>query len=178
MPHGIWLPVVVDVTSPAGSAPLERDRPVVVHAPSRSRLKGSADIDATLRRLHDEGLCEYRRLERVPPTEMPAALAAADVVLDQFAIGSYGVLACEAMAAGRVVVGHVRQDVRERVGEPLPVVEATPDDVEDVLRALVDDRDAARATAAAGRAFVERVHGGRRSGQVLAEHLLSLPHRG
>lgn len=173
VPHGTWLPVVVDTDVPTGAEPLERDVPVVVHAPSRSRLKGTADIDDVLTALHEQGIVEYRRLGGVPPEQMPATLAAADVVLDQFAIGSYGVLACEAMAAGRVVVGHVRDDVRARVGEPLPIVEATPDDVADVLRELLADRDAARATARAGRDFVRRVHDGRRSGQVLLEELLS-----
>ncbi len=172
VPHGIWLPVVVDLHAPTGEPPMSRQLPVVLHVPSRSRLKGSADIDEILAGLHDEGVLEYRRLSGVAPADMPGVLASADVVLDQFAIGSYGVLACEAMAAGRVVVGHVRDDVRQMIGEELPIVEATPDDVEEVLRRLFADPDAARRTAAAGRAFVERVHDGARSGAMIVEHLL------
>ena len=174
-PQATWLPVVVDVAVPHDAPLLERDVPVVVHAPSSARLKGSAAVDGIVQRLHREGVCEYRRVSGVAPQGIPAVLAEADVVLDQFAIGSYGVLACEGMAAGRVVVGHVRPEVRERVGRPLPIVEATPEDLEEVLRGLFADRDAARVAAAQGRRFVEDVHDGRTAGSALVEQLLARP---
>ena len=118
-------------------------------------------------------MIRYRAARGVAPEAMPALLAEADVVLDQFSLGSYGVLACEAMAAGRVVVGNVggrvRDRVRDLVGEDPPLVQATPDDLEDVLRGLLADPDGARAAALRGLDFVGRVHDGHRSGQVLAD---------
>ena len=105
-------------------------------------------------------------------------IASADIVLDQFALGSYGVLACEAMAAGRVVVGNVNAHVRDRVGRvgrDLPIVQATPRDLGEVLLELIADPDAARKAAAAGREFVADVHSGPRAGVALREHLLAGP---
>ena len=121
------------------------------------------------------GRIEYRRLQGVGPEEMPAAVAAADVVIDQFSIGTYGVLPCEAMAAGRLVVSHVSDQVREHVltttGLELPVVQATPDTLPEVLDRLVADRDTAREVADAGPGFVRAVHSGETSAAVLVRTL-------
>jgi len=162
VPDARWLPVVVDPDVWRGErVPLERARPVVVHAPSHTVLKGSLAVDAVAEELAARGVIEYRRLRDVPPDEMPAALAGADIVLDQFALGDYGVLACQAMAAGRVVVGHVADRVRKRLPAELPIVQATPADLRDVLLRVVEERDAARATAAEGVEFVRAYHDGR-----------------
>ena len=70
-------------------------------------------------------MIEYRQIVGVPHAEMPEFYAGADIVLDQFTLGSYGVAACEAMASGRLVMGHVdepaRAEVRDRTGLDLPV---------------------------------------------------------
>lgn len=176
VPGSIWLPVVVDVRRWRPGAPvLERRRPVVVHVPSRASIKGSARVDEVLTRLHEAGQVEYRRLQGIEPARMPEIISQADVLLDQFALGSYGVLACEGMAAARVVLGHVTPDVRRAVkaacGVDLPVLEATPDTIEEVLASLVADREGARARAEHGRTFVETLHDGRHSAGVLRDHL-------
>jgi hypothetical protein len=114
---------------------------------------------------------DYRRLEAVTPADMPATIASADIVLDQFALGSYGVMAVQSMAAGRVVVGHVPPEVRARVGREVPIVEADPTTLAEVVRDLVTDRSNAREAAKAGPGFAEQVHGGARSARVLREAL-------
>lgn len=178
VPEARWLPTIVDPAQWASaSVPLERARPIVAHAPSSAPTKGSDLIDPVLRRLDAEGLVEYRRIERVPFERMPEVYRDADIVLDQFRLGDYGVAACEAMAAGRVVVAHVSEVVREHVrsetGLDLPIVEASADTLEAVLRSLVASPDEAQATAAAGEAFVRAVHDGRRSAEVLRPFLES-----
>ncbi|PKW27218.1 glycosyltransferase involved in cell wall biosynthesis [Phycicoccus duodecadis] len=171
VPEAHWLPVVVDVDAWASDAPLlERRVPVALHAPSRAALKGSGRVDALLTALHDKGVIEYRRIEHTPPSEMPRLIADADLVLDQFAIGTYGALALEAMSAGRLVLSNVTDQVRDAAGGP-PIIEATPDTLEDVIRSVLDDRDAARRTAAEGTAFARAHHDGRRSARVLHDVL-------
>lgn len=176
VPGACWCPVVVDGDLWAtAEEPMRRQRPVVAHAPSSSRMKGSDLIDPVVQRLADDGLIEYRRIQDVPPSQMPEVYRTADIVLDQFRLGSYGVAACEGMAASRVVVGHIAPRVRERVrqatGIDLPIVEATPDTLEDVLRGLVAAPDDAVATAHASREFVRHVHGGRLSADALTPFL-------
>lgn len=178
VPEATWLPVVVDAArwaDAAPSAPLMRDRPVVVHAPSRAGLKGTALITPTMRRLHEEGAVEYREITGVSASRMPEVYGKADIVLDQFSLGIYGVAACEALASGRVVVSHVSEVVRERVrtrtSRELPVLEARAADLERVLRDILADRDRARGIAAAGPGFVQAVHSGHRSADALAGFL-------
>lgn len=178
VPGATWLPVVVDHErwASAATAPaLERRRPVVAHAPSNAGLKGSELIADTVSRLDAEGIIEYREVRSVASEQMPGVYGDADIVLDQFALGIYGVAACEALAAGRVVVSHVaeftRETVRRRTGMELPIVEARADRLESVLRSVVAERDRFRAVAATGPAFVRAVHDGRRSAEALSSFL-------
>ncbi|WP_417503558.1 hypothetical protein [Microbacterium sp.] len=178
VPDASWLPVVVETGSwaeAASGAPLLRDRPVVVHAPSRGGLKGTSLITPTLRRLHENGTIEYREVTGVPASRMPEVYGDADIVLDQFSLGIYGVAACEAMASGRVVISHVSDTVRERVrtntGHDLPILESRAADLERVLQEILVDRSGAVAAAAAGPEFVRTVHSGCRSAAVLAGFL-------
>lgn len=176
VPYATWLPVVVDIERWSSvDSPLLRDRPVVAHAPSYGFVKGSELIDPIVQALDDEGLIEYRRIEKVPYERMPEVYRSADIVLDQFRLGDYGVAACEAMAAGRVVVGHVsehsRDVVRTETGHELPVVQAMINDLDRVLRMLIGDRERSRAIASDGRLFAEAVHDGRRSSSVLSGFL-------
>lgn len=172
-----WLPVVVDPARwQCRTTPLAHGgRPVVAHVPSTAAVKGTALIEQGLRALEAEGLVEYRRIEGLASDEMPAAYGSADIVLDQFRIGSYGVAACEAMAAGRIVVSHVAAGVRERVlessGRALPIVQSQVDELVGVLRAIIDDPTTALAAAAEGPRFVAAVHDGTRSAAVLASFL-------
>jgi len=183
IPSARWLPVVVDPQRwlarpwepPTGSqAGLP---PLVVHVPSSARIKGTELIEPVLDRLVAAGRIRYRPLRNVPQDDMPSVFAEADIVLDQFAIGSYGVAAVEALATGRVVVGHVRPEVRHRVlqdtGWSLPIVESTPRTLERVIEELLADRSSWQDRALLGPAFVDDVHDGRRSAAILDDFLLS-----
>ncbi|WP_405056009.1 glycosyltransferase [Kribbella sp. NBC_01505] len=172
VPQATWCPVVVETDVWRSDAPvLARKRPVVAHAPSKAVIKGSDLIDPIMTELDRRGVITYRRVQGVDPADMPAVYGDADIVIDQFRIGNYGVAACEAMAAGRIVVSYVSKDVRDRVtdatGLELPIVQATPDTLEDVLLGLIAEPERAREIAARGPVFVEEVHDGRRSGEVL-----------
>lgn len=173
VPTATWLPVVVRPDRWAClEAPMQREVPVVVHAPSSPWIKGSSLIEPAMRTLHDEGLIEYRTLDGVPHEQMPRIYTDADIVLDQFRIGSYGVAACEAMAAGRVVVGFVSEQVRNVVADQtrldLPIVQALAQDLETVIAELIIERSRAREIAAKGPTFVREVHDGRRSALALS----------
>ena len=177
VPYARWLPVVIDPERWTTEAPvLERDRPVVLHVPSNALVKGTAEIEPTLHRLHDAGVIEYRRVENVGHDAMPGVYAAADIVLDQFRLGDYGVGAVEAMAAGRLVVSHVSAQARGVVsdasGRELPVLEADIDSLESVLRSVVSDPARSRALASKGPGFARLVHDGEFSRAVLDRDFL------
>ncbi|WP_022893629.1 hypothetical protein [Agromyces subbeticus] len=178
LPGATWCPVVVDLRRWAvDRVPRAQGTPLrVAHAPSVAAAKGTALIMPALERLEAEGVIRLDLISGVPSAEMPPAFAAADVVLDQFRAGSYGVAACEAMAAGCIVVGSVSQQVREEVraqtGLEVPILEASPDTLERMLRDLAadPDLDARRADMTE---FVGDVHDGRRSARALLEHWIA-----
>ncbi|GAA2235020.1 hypothetical protein GCM10010401_03600 [Rarobacter faecitabidus] len=174
VPYATWCPVVVSperwVTDATAGG---RERPIVVHIPSRAAVKGSHLVEPVIDRLAERGEVEFVTARDVRAARMPELYRNADIVLDQFRLGSYGVAACEAMAAGRVVVGHVAEPVRAHVraatGLDLPIVEATPDTVADAIRSLIADRVEMQAIGRRGVEFVSRVHDGQLSARLLVE---------
>jgi hypothetical protein len=174
VPEAHWCPIMVDVERWTGGRPiLSRPVPVVAHVPSLGATKGTHVLEPALRRLHDLGKIDYRRASGVPAGMMPGLIGDADIVLDPDLIGSYGVAGCEAMAAGRVVIGHVLPEVRRKVRElamvDLPIVEADPDTFEAMLSDLIASPERMRALAAAGHAYMQAVHSGTMSAAVLRE---------
>lgn len=175
-PRARWLPIIVDPADwRTDRAALDREVPVVLHAPTNPIVKGTALIEPTLDRLHEAGLIEYERVLRVPAAEMPAKYARADIVLDQFSLGIYATTSIEAMAAGRLVIAHLHDQVRDHIhaetGLEPPVVEATPDTLEAVLRDVLSRPEHYREIARRGPAFVDAVHDGTLSADVLAPFL-------
>lgn len=175
VPGAHWCPVVVD---PARWATARTERPLgaplrVAHAPSVSAVKGTQLILPALERLVDDRIITLDLVTGVPSSEMPQRFADADVVIDQMRIGSYGVAAVEAMAAGCVVVGHVSTAVRSLVqaqsGKALPIIEATVDTIESALRELAIGGSLAPHREQ-GDHFVRAVHDGRFSARMLREH--------
>jgi glycosyltransferase involved in cell wall biosynthesis len=167
-----WLPVVVDPDELASTSPvMEREVPVVLHAPSASALKGSAFVDPVLTDLDARGLIKYQRVQNVPHPELVAMVKDADIVVDQLLLGSYGVFACEAMAAGRLTVGHVADHVRDLLPTDLPIVEATPYDLTEVIERLIAEREESRKIADAGPRYIREVHDGRKSVEALLPFL-------
>lgn len=177
LPHAHFLGVIVDPAKWAtDSRALVRRTPLVVHAPTQSHVKGTTLIEPRLTRLIDSGVLKYRRIDGKANSEMPRILAEADILLDQFRIGDYGVAACEAMAAQRLVIGHVSDQVRLEVerhaGVPLPIVEANPENVDEVLEQVLADRPRFAQIAATGPEFVRSLHDGRFSQRVLMDRFL------
>lgn len=176
VPRSRWLPVVVEPSVWESMEPsFQRDIPVVAYAPSNSLMKGSASVDAQLADLDRQGVIRYRKLQGIPAAEMPAAYRGADIVLDQFRLGDYGVAACEALAAGRVVIGHVNDENRARVraaaGVELPIVQSRLSEIIDTIRAVLSDRVKWSEHAQRGPDFVRALHDGTVSAHVLAKFL-------
>jgi len=174
LPRAVWVPVVVGAASFVRTPPaLTGRRPVVAHAPSSSWLKGSEWVDPVLQRMEREGLLTYRRLENVPPIMVPSLLREVDVVVDQVVMGNPGVLAAQAMAAGRLVLSHLPDPVRRRFADPPPVVETTPATLEQVLLSVIENPEHYSQIAARGVEFARKYHDGRMSARVLTAALSS-----
>ena len=175
-PMATWLPIVIDPADWRTDRPvLSGDIPVVLHAPTKPAVKGTALIEPVVDALSADGIIDYQRIIKVPAVEMPRRYADADVVLDQFALGIYATTSIEAMAAGRLVVAHLHDQVREHIlavtGREAPIVEATPDTIGEVLRDVADRPEHYRDIARMGPGYVDEVHNGAMSARVLAPFL-------
>ena len=78
-------------------------------------------------------------------------------------LGWYGGLAVESMALGVPVISHIRavdlEHVPRAFARDLPIIDATPGSIRDVLRTwLVERREELPQVGLRGRAFVERWH--------------------
>lgn len=176
LPSARWLPVVIDPDLwQVDTVPLLTERPLVVHAPSHAGVKGSEAADEVLGRLDAERLIKYRRLTGVAHAEIRDVYRNADIVVDSLRMGGYGVGACEAMAAGRLVLSYVndfsRATVEAQLGQPVPIWPADAVSLESQLLAVLADRERARDLAAQGPGFVRHGHDGRASAAVLAPFL-------
>ncbi|MER6999064.1 glycosyltransferase [Streptomyces sp. NPDC000410] len=172
LPTAMWAPLVVDVRSWASEHPvMERERPVVLHAPSKRWTKGTDRIVPVLTELHDKGVIEFRLAEGIPWTEMRELVRSCDLVLDQFTTGSYGTFAVEAMAAGRPVIGYISDEVKAVTEGALPIVNATPDTLRTVIESLLDDRAATARVGHASVGFARTHHDGTRTAQVIKAFL-------
>ncbi|MEP6813067.1 MAG: hypothetical protein ABI990_08765, partial [Actinomycetota bacterium] len=158
VPDAHVIPPGIDVEAIEPAPPGNRERPIVVHAPSSRTRKGTEHVVAACAELgadleivegldHREAFERYRR---------------ADVIVDQLNAGWYGVFAIEAMALGKPVVTFLHEDAvrrtEEAFGLEVPIVNATKKSLVKVLRPLIASAEQRARVGAASRAYVEEVH--------------------
>lgn len=170
VPDATVVPPGVDLAAITPVPPADRKRPVVVHAPSSRRRKGTEHV---LRAC--EGLdVDLRIVEGLPHDEAFALYRDADIVVDQLNAGWYGVLAIECLALGKPVVTFLHDDAKrlteDAYGIEVPLVGATADTLRDRLTELVEQGPAERRRIGeASRAYAERVHDVERITDALVE---------
>ncbi len=159
VPEATMIPPGIDLTAVTPSPPSGRRRPVVVHAPSSRRRKGT---DHVLRAC--EGLdVELRIVEGVHHDEALALYRDADIVVDQLNAGWYGLFAIECMALGKPVLTFLHDEAVRRTedayGVQVPIVNTTHDTLHERLAELVAMAPSERnEIGRASRAYVEHVH--------------------
>jgi hypothetical protein len=136
-----------------------REVPVVLHAPSHSNIKGTAELMRALDALAREGVRFDRVLiENRPNPEVLAAMRRADVVIDQLHLPLHGKLGVEAMASGCALATCDRHDW-EPFPDGRPIWHIDVANVKRQLRRLLSERALRVELARAGRRHVERYHG-------------------
>jgi glycosyltransferase involved in cell wall biosynthesis len=170
VPEAEVIPPGIDVRAIEPAPPVDRTRPVIVHAPSSRRRKGTEHVIAAC-----EGLdADLVLVEGVRHDEAFERYREADIVVDQLNAGWYGLFAIECMALGKPVVSYLHEEAVDRteqaLGARLPIVPATKDDLRARLEPLVASAAERRRIGAESRAYVERVHDLER----VADRLLAL----
>jgi glycosyltransferase involved in cell wall biosynthesis len=158
VPDADVVPPPIDTAAVTPVPPSSRSRPLVVHAPSSRRRKGTEHVVAACARLP----VELDVVEGVKHDEAVRRVARADIVVDQLNAGWYGIAALEAMALGKPVVTFLHEEAvartEEAFGVQVPIVGATKDTLAEQLIPLVESSEERLRRGAASRAYVERVH--------------------
>jgi len=170
VPDAEVVPPGIDLRDYAPRPSGHRDRPVVVHAPSSRRRKGTEHVIAACEQLP----VELEIVEGLHHDEARRRYENADIVVDQLNAGWYGVFAIEAMALGKPVITFLREQAVRRTEESfdtrVPLLNATAETLVERLRPLVENPAERRRLGAESRAYVERVHDADR----IADRLLDI----
>jgi glycosyltransferase involved in cell wall biosynthesis len=173
VPEAEVIPPGIDLTRYSPVPPSDRERPIVVHAPSNRGRKGTDRVIAACAELD----VELQIVEGLPHEEARRRYEAADIVVDQLNAGWYGLFAIEAMALAKPVVTYLHEEAvrrtEEAFGVRVPVAPTTKETLADTLRPLVASAAERRRIGAESRAYVEQVH----DLQKVADRLLDLYRR-
>jgi glycosyltransferase involved in cell wall biosynthesis len=143
-----------------------RESVVVAHSPNHRGFKGSEFLIAAVDRLRSEGLAvDLLLLEQVPNEEIRRVLTEqADILVEQLIFPGYAMSGVEGLAAGVVVISNLAD---ERILQPFrrwsflsqcPIVSATPETIENVLRELCSNPSRRREIALKSRQYAVDYH--------------------
>lgn len=138
--------------------------PIVLHAPSHTRAKGTRFILDAVARLRNEGVkFEFILIENIDNAEARKLYEQCDLVIDQLLAGWYGGFAVEAMALGKPVISYIREEdtdfIPVEMKNDLPFIQATPATIYDVLHESITLKlDELPCRGTVSRAFVEKWH--------------------
>jgi hypothetical protein len=136
-----------------------QQRPLVCHAPSRRALKGTDSVISAVNKLKRKGLdFDFKLIENVSHKDAIKAYRSADIIIDQLRIGWYGVLSVEAMALGKPVMCYIRDDLKQHLPSPAPLIMTTIDTVEKDLEHLILSQDLRNTFGANGLAYFKKNH--------------------
>jgi glycosyltransferase involved in cell wall biosynthesis len=158
VPDALVVPPGLDLSEYQPVPPVERERPVVVHAPSDPNKKGTRYVIEACAQLP----VDLDLVHGVPHDEAVGRFKRADIVVDQLYYLWHGVFAIESMAYGKPVVTHLDPEAVAQTEEAfdvkVPLVAATKDDLVEKLRPLVESFELRRSLGEQGRTYVERIH--------------------
>jgi glycosyltransferase involved in cell wall biosynthesis len=133
-----------------------RENPVLCHAPNHRFAKGTDLLLSAVDWLLARGFVfDLQVVERVDRVEALRRYAAADIVADQFCMGSFGTFGLEGMASGKPVLAYLDQ---EELGDPvfnLPFVNSNAENLARVLAVLIELPELRERLGRAGRHAVE-----------------------
>lgn len=133
-------------------------KPVVVHTPTAPVAKGTAAVLRAVESLQAKCDFEFHLIHTMPRNQAVELMQKADILLDQFVLGDFGSASLEAMALGKPVVCYLKPSLASTYPGDLPIVNATQEELEDVLARLVQDGNLRHELGRRGRLYVEKYH--------------------
>jgi glycosyltransferase involved in cell wall biosynthesis len=149
------------------------DKIRIAHAPTNEAIKGTAHIKKAIAQLQKEGYpLEFIFITGKSHEECIHKTAEADIVVDQVLLGVYGIYAAESMAMGKPVICYIREDLRSHYHADLPIISAHKDNLVDVLKSVIEQRNRWSEWGNQGMEYVKKNH----SSEVIAKKMIEAYH--
>jgi glycosyltransferase involved in cell wall biosynthesis len=145
----------------------EKEVPIILHAPSSRSTKGTGYLIEALEKV--DAPFEFVLVEGMSQVAAFEQYGRADIVFDQISVGTYGVFAIEAMALGKPVLVYVSEMMKDSFPDSLPVVNVKPDDLVEIIEALLLDGEKRHELGVRGRKYVEEYHDYRKNAKLLKD---------
>lgn len=136
VPGATWYPNPFNISKELPD--YHKHKPIkILHAPSNKNTKGTSCVINSINKLESEGFdIDFILIEKAPHETVLQHIKDCDIVLDQFIIGWYGVLACEAMDAGKPVLCYIDYE-NTPMNIKIPIINTTCDDLYDTLKHVI-----------------------------------------
>ncbi|MGM7719608.1 glycosyltransferase family 4 protein [Metabacillus sp. Hm71] len=163
---------VIDLEKISPSYPSRTNKkPLVVHAPSHQKVKGTEFVLDAVQRLKAAGyLFEFKLIEKMKNERALQLYRQADIIIDQLCIGAFGIVSLEAMALGKPVICFIRDDLIKTYPSNLPIVNASPITIYNVLEHILSNPTERYNLGVKGRKYVEKHY----DANIVAKQLIDL----
>lgn len=149
-----------------------KDKLLIIHAPSNRRKKGTEYILGAVESLKKEGYnIAFKLLENLPNSKVREWLNKSDIVVDQLIIGWYGAFAIESMAMANPTLCNIDENVKEKVpyAGNLPLVNTNPENLLENLKMLIESSKLRQEIGEKSRKYVEEFHDSKKVAKKLLE---------
>jgi glycosyltransferase involved in cell wall biosynthesis len=131
--------------------------PRIVHSSTARIAKGTPAVLRAIEQLRSEQHpFDFKLVSGLPYAQAQQIVRDADIFLDQFVLGDFGMASLEALALGKPVVCYLKPALAALYPPDLPIINATQETLPDALRELIASPALRRELGERGRAYMER----------------------
>lgn len=139
--------------------PTQRERPLVIHAPSESNVKGTKYVIQAIKDLQERNIpFNFKLLENIPFNKIIEEYYNADILIGQLIIPGGGKQERECLASGCVVLSNMSYNYPQNISTDCPIIDVNPNNIAAELERIIMDHPRRLSLALKGRPWVEKHH--------------------
>lgn len=147
------------ITNTKGNDPGGQKKVLIIHSPTAPVAKGSEFVLKAIEKLREKSFSfEFKLLKNLSNEEYQKVLQKADIYVDQFIWGAYGIAAQQALQMGKVVVAYLSPERLKIYGNELPIQNATINNLAEVLEKLISNDGLRKKIAHQSVSYYEEMH--------------------
>ncbi|SET77068.1 Glycosyltransferase involved in cell wall bisynthesis [Oceanobacillus limi] len=167
--HVYIVPLMIDLSLYYPLPKVTKNKLTIVHAPTSPNIKGTPFILEAISKLKERYDFNFILVQGKSHKEAKQIYQEADLIIDQLHIGSYGLLAVEAMAIGKPVMGWISPYMKEKYPDDLPLLIANPETIRSQLEYVLTNQDLLPIIGKQSRFYVEKYHDMKQNSKQIAQ---------